>query len=143
MGSTEKSAAGTKSPTASWRLVCGRVLCLIAAFFATGLAWDLLQFAAWGGMYVQNLRERDAAAAFAHTFSEEGRCPVCKTVEKARQGDEQTPALQGWGLRAWLLPLQNGQLSLVHPPLARRMPPAIACARAVSRSDRPSLPPPK
>lgn len=139
---TEAMGSATHKRMATRRLPGGRWLCLAAALFATGLAWDLLQFTAWGGMYLHNLRDRDAAAALARTFSEEGRCPVCETVEMARQGDGHSSVFPSWSLRAWLLPFQATPCT-VRPPAPSAAPQAMAWRQPVSRSDRPALPPPK
>ena len=131
-----------KRPARRRGRLCGRVFLVVAAFLATGLTWDFLQFAAWGGMYWQNLHGMDATEAFSRTFSEEGRCNVCKTIEKARQGDPETPLPVAWGARAWLLPL-SFEKCLVRPPNARQMQTLAAYTAVIGRSEPPPVPPPK
>lgn len=122
--------------------LCGRLLCLLAALAATGLAWDFLQFFAWGTMYAQNVREGDAAGAFAHTFSEEGRCSLCKTIEKARQGDNEGETSLPGGLRGWLLPLSSSSITLCPPP-ARAIARVALPLALLTRPVQPALPPPR
>ncbi len=95
-----------------WRLI----LLLAGWLVATGAHWDLIQVAAWGRMWVQNLRSESPVAALATTFSPEGMCRVCQAVQAAKLRQQNDPSVVGpVREKAPLLPLDTRQITLVAP----------------------------
>jgi hypothetical protein len=121
---------------------CGRLVCLLLVLAATGLGWDLLQIVAWGGMFADNLRERDVSAAWTRTFSDEGRCSLCHALERVRQDEEESQAPLALGLRGWILPLVVGTV-LFFPPPVRPVPLMTEAMKEEKRAHAPALPPPR
>lgn len=119
-------------------------LVLVIWLAASGTCWDLLQVYAWGQMWVHNLQSQGAAAALATTFSEEGRCGLCKTVQAAREDPrEESSLLAHPGMKVPLLPVPQADRALEErAPGMAAYPPEKAGFWADVRL-RPPVPPPR
>lgn len=126
-------------PRRSWRLI----LLLCGWCLGTGVQWDALQAAAWVRMWLVNVQTESLPDAFATTFSTEGMCRVCHTVQAVKQAqrDDERP-ITAAGEKAPLLParlsrttfsLPTRESSLVHG--------AVIAPAAVFRE--PPVPPPR
>lgn len=69
---------------------------LFAWLLATGSHWDLVQAFAWGRMITTYMEDMSFTEAVAMTFQPENLCPVCRSVSKAKQQD-QDPTLPSEG----------------------------------------------
>jgi hypothetical protein len=61
-----------------------KILMLVAWLLATGSHWDVVQVFAWGRMLAHNARVLPLRDALELTFSAQGRCQVCLTVQDNR-----------------------------------------------------------
>src|SRR5690606_36229902 len=61
-----------------------RILLLTAWLLATGSHWDVVQAFAWGRMLVTNAQVLPLRDALELTFSTDGRCDLCATVQEHR-----------------------------------------------------------
>lgn len=61
-----------------------QILMLTAWLLATGAHWDVVQTFAWSRMLVNNARVLPLRDALEFTFSAEGRCNLCQTVQENR-----------------------------------------------------------
>lgn len=94
------------------------MLLLIGWTFATGAHWDMIQVAAWGQMWARNAQVQPLGLALATTFSPEGMCGVCKTVQAAKLEQDDNPVLDSRtaGKAPLLLPVLR-PIVVEHPPL--------------------------
>ncbi len=83
---------------------------------ATGVQWDAVQVVAWARMWTQNLETETPLAALATTFSPDGMCSVCETVQ-AVKNDPAPDALLLAKLveKAPLVPVETSSVRLAPP----------------------------
>lgn len=58
---------------------------LFGWMLATGTILDVVQVFAWSRMWVDNVQSQSVGDAFARTFSEEGMCPLCHSVQAIKR----------------------------------------------------------
>ncbi len=61
------------------------VVLLFGWMLATGTILDVIQVFAWSRMWVDNVQTQSVGDAFARTFSEEGICPLCESVQAIKR----------------------------------------------------------
>lgn len=81
---------------------------------ATGTILDVIQVFAWSRMWVDNVQTQSVGDAFSRTFSEEGMCPLCESVQaiKRDQAERYPFAIKLFERCPLLLP-QGIQLALI------------------------------
>lgn len=120
----------------------GFVLCIWMA--ASGSLLDLVQIYAWGRMWVANLQTQSAVEALSTTFSNEGACGLCKTLEKVRDGSGETPAATpSVSGKALLLPISLAGNRVVCPEPRQKSISGFRMLAPDIIPARPPIPPPR
>ena len=118
---------------------------LLLWLLASGCFWYGVQVFAWARMLAVNLDGRPVTEAVSLTFSEEGMCGLCETVQSVRnRSDEEEPVVLSVPDRPLLLLLGSGSLLTVWPPHEKSG--HLWCGdwdNGPKRSLRPPVPPPR
>lgn len=115
-----------------------------ACIIATGTLWDLLQVAAWTGMWIENAESESMTGALVTTLSGNELCSLCHIVEATRpDASQDADMLPGSGIeRMPLLPLALSEFALRVPSLAYDM--ITTGLRALpDLAEGPASPPPR
>lgn len=107
------------------------LLLLVSAFIATGVIWDAVQIFAWGNMWWTNIQTQSVRDSVVTTFSNEGMCGLCHTVQSAKKQQQDAPEQ---------LVYQADRIPLLVPAFAGQRcpaPPARRMAFLTSKSLRP------
>ena len=117
----------------------GRVLLVVAVFFASGSHWALLQTVAWSTMVFDFSRSGSVAEAVAKTFDGKHPCQLCEQVRKGQGSEGQKDA-----------PPSVVKVELFHEETARMVTPrperpayALVDFYGVVRPLCPTAPPPR
>lgn len=119
------------------------MLLLIGWTLATGAHWDVIQVAAWGHMWMRNAQVQPLGLALATTFSPEGMCGVCHTVQAAKLDQDKNPVLdsRAAGKATLLLPLLRSVV--IEHPLPGGNVSRSDGPRPPTRRAAPPVPPPR
>ena len=110
---------------------------------ATGTILDVVQVFAWSRMWVDNVQSQSAGEAFARTFSEEGMCPLCHSVQAIKRDQaEKFPFPVHLLERNPVLPVNVFSITLFAPEVFERWP-QVADQNGNFLSVRPPDPPPR
>lgn len=121
-----------------------RVLLLLGGWvLATGAHWDVIQVVAWGRMWLENVQTRSAFDALARTFSPEGMCQVCHSVQAAKHARQENPAVPASVLDKAPLLIQAGTRVVVAAPDVAFWLSGAAALMPEPRTTRPPRPVPR
>ncbi|MEJ1972192.1 MAG: hypothetical protein WDM96_06890 [Lacunisphaera sp.] len=119
------------------------LLFLSAWLVASGGLWDLVQVAAWTGMFATRLETMPVLAAAQQTFQPEEKCHLCRAVEDGKRAQDKSAGTIGgdFSSKAPIIFQALARLSVIPSP-------AVATVRVKSgfacyRRETPPLPPPR
>ncbi|MCC5833801.1 MAG: hypothetical protein JJU20_03625 [Opitutales bacterium] len=119
------------------------VVLLFGWMLATGTILDVVQVFAWSRMWVDNVQTQSVGEAFARTFSEEGMCPLCHSVQAVKRDQaERFPYAVNLLERNPVLPVEGFSIALVLPDVFERWP-KVLDEEGLVMAMRPPAPPPR
>lgn len=110
---------------------------------ATGTILDVIQVVAWSKMWVDNVQTQSVANAFTRTFSEEGMCNLCHSVQAMKRDQtEKFPFSVNLLERNPVLPVNGFSIKLTVPVVFTGWP-EVMDEKGVVMSIGPPAPPPR
>lgn len=110
---------------------------------ASGTLLDMVQVGAWARMWVGHLQTESVGGAFARTFTEEGMCEVCQTVQAVKKDQtEKFPFTVQSAERTFLLPLKLSSVTIDHPA-GDKPRPRLENQQGTALKTSPPVPPPR
>lgn len=106
-----------------------------------GLHWAVIQGIAWTGMLVSFAKEGTMIEAVQKTFDGQHGCPLCQTVKKGRDSDQNQPQQTGQAMKKLDAVLVT--LTALITPAAEEISFVMIRACGVKRGERPETPPPR
>lgn len=119
------------------------VIFLSAWLVATGGVWDLVQVAAWGGMFAQRLENMTVLEAARQTFLPDQKCNLCLAVEDGKRTQEESAGVAGgeFSSKAPIVIQSTGRVAVNPPDGVSTM--RVEPGHASYRRETPPLPPPR
>jgi hypothetical protein len=119
------------------------ILFLSAWLIATGGIWDLVQVAAWAGMFTSRVQTMSVGEAARQVFLPDAKCNLCLVVEDGKRAQDESKGATGGDFSSKTPIVFNAPARIkVRPPegVSRmRLEPGYASYRR----DVPPLPPPR
>jgi hypothetical protein len=118
----------------------GRWMLVIAMITAIGGHFMFLQSVAWTTMVISNVQHGNLGEALEKTFDGQHPCPICESIQKARESEGKQQPSQ----------VSLAKLNLFHQARAITLAPILVCWEqrtgntfALQRPQRPPLQPPR